>query len=189
MQPAKKKREPVVLAGHHQPVVLTAAPSAASAAPGASAATWQTQVIHERCEADLLYEILVHPTAATVDPLLTTCLDMVCKRYELQASLRWSTAKQLCLHTLVPDMDLKVFRILFALAWMPEVRALILRAIDPQHRGCLWPAERVEPHVDTLIDHLKRMFDGILGGDTNELSLPWQVPWVVAEARRLYVMV
>jgi hypothetical protein len=182
----KKKRPVATLPPLAQQLPLQVESARTPVQIAAHLAPWQQTLEQERCQADILYELFMHPTPAMVDPLLTTCLDMVTKRYELAPSRMWSAARNTTLQLMSMDMDLKVFRILFALAWMPEVKKLIIKACAPT--SLLWSTpQQAEQHVDALVTHLKMRFDEMLSGNMSEVSLPHQVPDVVCEARRLYL--
>lgn len=135
-------------------------------------------VEQERCEADLLYEILFHPehvltlkdpatgqeTRTTlIDRMLGAGIELIAKKYspDYGKSRMISDAKTLYLYTPAADPTIKLFNFLFVLAKEPEIQALVLKGYVSGHPGNLWGAN-ADLHFADWIKTLQTMVDKTL---------------------------
>ncbi len=159
-------------------------------------------VEQERCDADLLYQLLMHPehvlTLADpntgtktqmllIDRILGASLELICKKNspDYEKSRMIKDARRF-IQSSSADPTVKLFNFLFVLRKEPEIQALMLKGYVKNSPGNLWGAN-FDLHFEEFIKQLDRMTEATLNWPCNELNIVHVVRNFVQAARRYYL--
>ncbi len=159
-------------------------------------------VERERCEADLLYEILMHPehmltlkdpaTGAEtqmmlIDRILGASLELVSKKNSPDfGKSRMISDATAFLQGPAADPTVKLFNFLFILSREQEIQALMLKGYDMDHPGNLW-STNADLHLSEFVKQIQDMVDRTLKWPCNERNIVDVVRNMVRGARLVYL--
>jgi hypothetical protein len=161
-------------------------------------------VEQERCEADLLYELFMHPdhmltlkdpsTGAVtemklIDRILGVCIELVAKKNSPDyGKMRMITDNLAFLRSPAADSTVKLFNFLFFLQKEPEIRAMMLKGYHVNHPGNLW-GQGFELHFDDFMKRLDIMTEGTLNNPINPVEVVLCVRNLVQHTRKTYLLI
>jgi hypothetical protein len=160
-------------------------------------------VEQERCEADLLYEILFHPNhvltlkdpatgqetkMTLIDRMLSAGYELMAKKYspDYGKSRMIADSKTMYMQTPAADPTIKLFNFLFILAKETEIQALVLKGYVVNHPGNLWGAN-ADLHFADYVKAVQGMVDKTLLWRYNMLDNAHVIRSMVYFAKVAYV--
>ena len=159
-------------------------------------------VEQERCEADLMYEIFMHPSrpislkdpstgqvteTTLIDRMLGAGAELIAKKYSPDyGKSRMITDSAAFLQSKSADPVIKLFNFLFILAKEPEIQKLILSAYVIDHPGNLWGAN-ADIHFESFVKAVDCMVEKTLKWPCNELNIVEVVRNMVHAAKMVYL--
>jgi len=158
----------------------------------------KAQDIHERrCDADLLYALLMSPTREIkvdgqqmllVDRILSAFFVIISKKNapSFEDSRRIREARAF-LTSEMADTDLKIFNVLMMLNREPELQDIVRSGFDMKSAYNLWGDECIY-HFDAFLAHLNGMVEATLNWNYNETNIVDVVRNFVQAARLHYTM-
>ncbi len=130
-------------------------------------------VEQERCEADLMYEILMHPNhvlvlkdpvtgvetqTTLIDRMLAAGMELIAKKYGPDyGKSRMIADSTAYLQAPAADPTVKLFNLLRIVGQEPEMQALILKGYNVDHPGNLWG-----PNADIHFAEFVKAVDGMM---------------------------
>lgn len=144
------------------------------------------QVERERCEADLLYCLLMKPSEELLNRVLRQCHEMVLKKNAPDMDNSRIIRESWDVLMRAGNTHVKLFRFLFMLNHEPEIQEMMRHGYILNHPGNLW-GERAHSHLADFLLSLEKMVKDTLNWPCSDANILDVVHNMVNGARLAYM--